>query len=273
MTPRTDPEDYYDRDLHELHRWEQAMSSTSAASASDPFASIPNADDSLNGEFSPARPRQYEITGRTEAAAGILRDAARADLPLPGYVTISSHDHGTWQSSQISIQLADQAKVHQWALYFGAEVTTDDDGAARAEVDFAPHHDLMIYCGAPEVPGLAEQKTVLVGDTYETPEDAAEYAAAERDALAALGDPSAMAEVAGLAEHTAAAPVVGCTCEYQSHFNGFGHSYAGVPAGDRRSESTGPICDDCADTHYAEFVTALAESTAAACDTIKAASE
>lgn len=55
------------------------------------------------------------------------------------------------------------------------------------------------------VPGLAEHTqaaTVLVGDTYETPTGAAEYAQSEREALAFLGDEKCAAE---LAEHTQAA--------------------------------------------------------------------
>lgn len=52
-------------------------------------------------------------------------------------------------------------------------------------------------------------------------------------------------------------PGKSCGCENTSHFpedGGKGHPYGGVPAGQRRAEHVGPVCDDCADTHMADYL-------------------
>lgn len=215
---------------------------------SDPFAGMPNADDSENGEFSPAKitpsmPRGLDIIERTGEAEYYLREARRAGLPLPAYVTVSSHHH----SSHIGIQLAGTEDVRLWALHFGTQPVISH-GSISAELGYAANHKVDAYYVFPKpdrkpVPPQPPMTDTMSGDY-----------------------------VPGLAEHTQAVPVTQCTCEYQSHFNGFGHPYQGCPAGNRSTKETGPICDDCANTHYAEFVTELDAHTQAACDTIKAAS-
>lgn len=59
---------------------------------------------------------------------------------------------------------------------------------------------------------------VLVGDTYGTEQDAAEFAAAEREALAAMGDPECIAELAG--EQGPCAPQDGaCNGHWKTNVN------------------------------------------------------
>lgn len=45
-----------------------------------------------------------------------------------------------------------------------------------------------------------------------------------------------------------------CQCEHLCHETGDGHAYLAVPAGSRRAEFVGPICDECADTHMSIWV-------------------
>lgn len=152
----------------------------------DPFANIPNADDSLNGEFSPAamnarHEREFDIIERTGQAEYYLREARRAGLPLPGYVTISAHDHGGWRSSQIGIQLTSTDDVSAWALHFGTAPIISASGVSTILGD-ARHHEVQVYYMFPQadekpvppqppmtdnvsgnyVPGLAEHTAAAV---------------------------------------------------------------------------------------------------------------
>lgn len=236
------------------HGYAQASADHAAIStpAADPFKNIPNADDSLNGEFSPAkvtRPtRVYDITDRAGRALMILVEAHEAGLPMPGYVTVSAHNHGDFRSSSVRFQFASDSEVGEWANHFARPFVSEEHGSS-VTLEQLGQHDVQAYHydekSAPAPPPVA----------------------------AAVPEATAPAGIPGLAEHTQAAPATQCTCEYQSHFNGFGHPYQGCPAGDRSTKETGPICDDCADTHYAEFVTALADVTQAACDTITKAAQ
>lgn len=46
-----------------------------------------------------------------------------------------------------------------------------------------------------------------------------------------------------------------CQCEHGEHFDGGpGHDYAGVPAGKHRASYVGPICDECAREHMADYL-------------------
>lgn len=50
-----------------------------------------------------------------------------------------------------------------------------------------------------------------------------------------------------------------CGCEDVSHFpvdGGTGHPYGEVPADQQRAQHVGPVCDDCAQTHLAEYIRA-----------------
>lgn len=50
-----------------------------------------------------------------------------------------------------------------------------------------------------------------------------------------------------------------CNCENNTHFDdGPDHKYLGVPAGDRKAYFVGPICDDCANGHYADMLMKVA---------------
>jgi hypothetical protein len=58
-----------------------------------------------------------------------------------------------------------------------------------------------------------------------------------------------------------------CQCEHVSHetdayarsewpeLAGTGHAYMSVPAGTRRAQFVGPVCDECADTHMRPYLT------------------
>ena len=45
-----------------------------------------------------------------------------------------------------------------------------------------------------------------------------------------------------------------CQCEHVDHEGNGGHPYLGVPAGDKRAEYVGPICDACATGHLSDHV-------------------
>lgn len=48
-----------------------------------------------------------------------------------------------------------------------------------------------------------------------------------------------------------------CNCEHESHFpedGGTEHAHMAVPAGDRSAQHVGPVCDECADGHIAEYL-------------------
>lgn len=45
-----------------------------------------------------------------------------------------------------------------------------------------------------------------------------------------------------------------CQCEHIDHHERDGHYYLGVHAGSRRAEYVGPICDDCATGHLADYL-------------------
>lgn len=48
-----------------------------------------------------------------------------------------------------------------------------------------------------------------------------------------------------------------CNCEHESHFDGKGgHVHMRVPAGERRAQHVGRVCDGCADTHMKPYLTA-----------------
>lgn len=51
-------------------------------------------------------------------------------------------------------------------------------------------------------------------------------------------------------------PVTDCQCEHVSHARGNdGHAYLGVPANpDGVAMHVGPVCDDCADGHLADYM-------------------
>lgn len=88
----------------------------------------------------------YDIIERTGQAEYYLREARRAGLPLPSYVTVSAHDHGHFRSSSIGIQLASPAQVGEWAQHFGTAV---DEGGLVARIETGMH-DVMAYCGTEE---------------------------------------------------------------------------------------------------------------------------
>lgn len=131
--------------------------------SADPFQNIPNADDSENGEFSPAkvtRPtRAYDITDRADRALMILVEAHDAGLPMPGYVTIGAHDHGEFRSSDIKFQLADDGEVGAWARYFGSPFVSEKHGSS-VTLEKSGQHDVQAYhydrSEEAAVPGLAE---------------------------------------------------------------------------------------------------------------------
>lgn len=56
--------------------------------------------------------------------------------------------------------------------------------------------------------------------------------------------------------HTASCTArVMCQCEHTDHENApAGHRYLGVPAGQHRAHYVGPICDDCARGHLADYL-------------------
>ena len=50
-------------------------------------------------------------------------------------------------------------------------------------------------------------------------------------------------------------PAGTCQCEHESHEAGTAHRYLGVPANPRRvAMHVGPVCDDCADGHLADYM-------------------
>lgn len=108
-----------DRDLHELHAHERRLAMTA-----DPFANIPNADDSENGEFSPARRAQPQ-----RAAA-----VADTDLNWEALRTIMTEDRTRWA----------KLSVHPYDYWAGH--------AAAAQAVLDSMHTLERY----KVPGLAE---------------------------------------------------------------------------------------------------------------------
>lgn len=138
-------------------------------SAADPFANMPNADDSWNTGFPPviSIPRAYDIIERTGQAEYYLREARRAGLPMPAYVTISARDFGDFQSSDIGIQLTSTDDVGQWALHFGADpVITSESAKAQLERP-GQHHTVTVYHQftiPDDTPGLAEH-TAAACDT------------------------------------------------------------------------------------------------------------
>lgn len=138
----------------------------------DPFAGMPNADDSENGEFSPAKtqPAGFDIVNRVGHAARLLDEARRAGLPMPGYVTTGAHDYGTFRSSHIKFQLASETEVREWAAFFGTSVVTSKKSVVTTLSTGPLHNDVEAYHMFPVppqppmsdtmsgsyVPGLAE---------------------------------------------------------------------------------------------------------------------
>lgn len=56
-------------------------------------------------------------------------------------------------------------------------------------------------------------------------------------------------------EHQSGDPSGACQCEHESHEVGTAHRYLGVPANPRRvAMYVGPVCDDCAYGHLAEYM-------------------
>lgn len=197
MTARTDPENYYDRDLHELHRWEQAMS---------------NASDST--------PKAQPLTGaEAQVNWDLLRRSVERDLASARAASKRTGDFFDHRAYAYQLVL-DSMDVFEFGLaYWQAKTQAERDAQAAPGTEFRDCScGQRVYLaqrgwyhwidGSPVsacAPGLAEHTqaaTVLVGDTYETPTGAAEYAQSEREALAFLGDEKCAAE---LAEHTQAA--------------------------------------------------------------------
>lgn len=48
-----------------------------------------------------------------------------------------------------------------------------------------------------------------------------------------------------------------CNCEHETHFGGKGgHLHMRVPAGQKRAQHVGRVCDECADTHMKSYLVA-----------------
>lgn len=90
------------------------------------------------------RPAEFDIIERTGQAEYYLREARRAGLPLPGYVTIGAHNHGAWTSSAIRFQLASDYEVGEWAAHFGCLPVTEPNGSS-VTIEGSGHHDVQAY--------------------------------------------------------------------------------------------------------------------------------
>lgn len=114
MTARTDPENYYDRDLHELHRWEQAMS---------------NASDST--------PKAQPLTGaEAQVNWDLLRRSVERDLASARAASKRTGDFSDHRAYAYQLVL-DSMDVFEFGLaYWRAKTQAERDAQAAPGTEF-----------------------------------------------------------------------------------------------------------------------------------------